>query len=145
MNTIWIMIGAVSLVFLIERLWPANDLPKVNTDSGLEYLKDKNWTVFRPEKVNRTKLREFVKIAREKGNTKKKAYDYSGAFGLKNASDKPDTQDEISSEYTCCTLITAALYYSGYELHCTKRSGVLDIVTPKQVVTSWGCVRDFFE
>ena len=114
---------------------------KVNMDSDLSYLKDKNWEVYRPRKINHDKLREFVSIAKERGSSEKTAYDYSGAFGIKNAVHKPTSKDEISKEHTCCTLIVAALYYAEYELHCTRRKGLLDIVTPRQVVESWGNVR----
>lgn len=114
---------------------------KVNTDSNLDYLEDKNWEVFRPRKINRSKLREFVTIAKKRGNSEKQAYDYSGAFGMMNAAHQPNSKEEISAEHTCCTLITAALHYADYQLHCTRRTGILDIVTPRQVVESWGNVR----
>lgn len=114
---------------------------KVNRDEGLEYLRDKNWKIFRPKYVNQELLREFVEVASERGNSESEAYDYSGAFGVKNASDKPESIEQISDEYTCCTLVTSALYYAGYELHSTRRGGVLDIVTPRQVVESWGSLR----
>jgi hypothetical protein len=114
---------------------------KVNVDSDLDYLKDKNWVVYRPRKINHAKLREFVSIAKIRGSSEKKAYDYSGAFGLKNAAHKPASQDKISKKHTCCTLIVAALHYAEYELHCTRRNGLLDIVTPRQVVESWGNIR----
>jgi hypothetical protein len=34
----------------------------------------------------------------------------------------------------------AALYYSGLELDAVQRNGVLDLVSPKQVVTSKGMI-----
>ena len=45
---------------------------------------------------------------------------------------------EIGTEYTCTTLVVAGLHYSGFRLDSTWRGGLLDIVTPRQVVESWG-------
>ena len=40
--------------------------------------------------------------------------------------------------YTYSTVIAAALYYAGVELDKTRGSRQLDLVTPKQTVTSKG-------
>jgi len=111
-----------------------------NIDDDLSYLDDKNWVVYRPASIDEKKLSEFTQSALSKSKLKK-AYDYSGAFGIKNAKHKPTKESEIAKEYTCCTIVVAALYYSGYELHSTHRGGILDIITPRQVVESWGAVR----
>ena len=71
----------------------------------------------------------------------KRAYDYGGVFGWKNAPWQPETREEIGSRYSCATLVVAALHYSGYELNSVHRGGRLDVVTPKQVVMSRGMAR----
>jgi len=109
-----------------------------NIDSDLSYLDDKNWVVYRPPSIDLEKLSEFTQAVT---NPAEIDYDYSGAFGIYNAKHKPQNEEEISMEYTCCTLIVAALNYAGYELHSTHRGGSLDIVTPRQVVESWGSAR----
>lgn len=109
-----------------------------NIDSNLSYLDDKNWVVYRPPSIDLSKLKEFTHAVTNPEDT---AYDYSGAFGLYNAKHKPKTKEELSAEYTCCTLVVSALNYSGYELHSTHRGGILDIVTPRQVVESWGSIK----
>jgi hypothetical protein len=109
-----------------------------NIDSDLSYLDDKNWVVYRPPSVDLEKLGEFTQAVT---NPAEVDYDYSGAFGIHNAKHKPMSKEDLSKEYTCCTLIVAALNYSGYELHSTHRCGVLDIITPHQVVESWGKLK----
>ncbi len=109
-----------------------------NIDDDLSYLDDKNWVVYRPSSIDEKKLTEFTHSVVTKCSSPNKAYDYSGAFGIKNAKHKPTNESEIATEYTCCTLVVAALNYAGYELHSTHRGGILDIVTPRQVVDSWG-------
>lgn len=113
-----------------------------NIEDDLSYLDDKNWVIYRPPSINENKLSEFTRSAVAKSASPKKAYDYSGAFGIINVKHKPSDESEIEKEYTCCTLVVAALHYSGYKLHSTHRGGVLDIITPRQVVESWGVVRE---
>ncbi|MEN8848522.1 MAG: hypothetical protein ABF377_10670 [Akkermansiaceae bacterium] len=60
----------------------------------------------------------------------------SGALGLHKRSTTPDTPEEISHEYTCITLIQAALHYADHPTDSTMRGGFLDIVTPAQVIHS---------
>ena len=109
-----------------------------NIDSDLSYLDDKNWVVYRPPSIDLEKLSEFTQAVT---NPAEIGYDYSGAFGIHNAKHKPQNEAELSKEYTCCTIIVAGLNYAGYELHSTHRCGILDIVTPRQVVESWGSVE----
>ncbi|MGJ8655988.1 MAG: hypothetical protein ACSHX6_06000 [Akkermansiaceae bacterium] len=109
-----------------------------NIDSDLSYLDDKNWVIYRPPSLDLPKLKEFTHNVTNPADT---VYDYSGAFGLFNAKHKPLKKEELTKEYTCCTLIVAALNYAGYELHSTHRNGIMDIVTPRQVVESWGSKR----
>ena len=63
-------------------------------------------------------------------------YDHNVARGLQNRSTTPETIKDIAPEYTCVTLIQAALYYGGHPTRSTFRKGILDIVTPAQVIHS---------
>ncbi len=114
----------------------------VNADSGLDYLSEKSWHVFRPPhgSVDTEKLREFTEQVTANASNPKTAYDYSGALGLQNAPSDPETLSEIGDEFSCATLVVAALHYSGYQLHAVHRKGFCDIVTPRQVVKS-GAIR----
>jgi hypothetical protein len=50
-----------------------------------------------------------------------------------------DTYALVSSPTpTCSTVIAAAPYYGGVELDKTRGSSHIDLVTPKQIVTSKG-------
>ncbi len=110
----------------------------VNADEGLDYLKDKSWFVYRPPEgsVDAAKLHDFSRRVLVTASDKKKAYDYSGAIGLVNAPWQPAHPDEIGSEYSCATLVVAGLHYAGFSLDAVHRKGILDIVTPRQVVES---------
>ena len=112
------------------------------TNDGLEYLDDKNWDLFRIDdehahQLDKKRLREFVTVALERA-CKKTSYDMPGAFGLWTNDFKPESREEIPDVYTCTTLVSAALHYSGVKLHDTRRRGYLDILTPFQVVASAG-------
>lgn len=112
----------------------------VNTSDGLEYLADKSWVVLRPPEgsINKVHLHQFTSEVVKKGSSSQKAYHYTAAFGLWNGYHHPVTPAQISKEYTCSTLIIAALNYSGYHLYSARRYGILDIITPRQVTESWG-------
>ena len=108
-----------------------------NIDDGLEYLDDKQWTVFRPTSdINEERLEEFVSLSLTKLSDPKKAYDYSGVLGVHNRTTTPETPKEIDNEYTCVTLIQAALHYAGHRTQSIHRKGFLDIVTPAQLIES---------
>lgn len=108
-----------------------------NIDDGFEYLDDKTWILFRPTReLDQASLKTFVTIALKNASDPKKAYDYSGALGLVNVSTKPTTPEQISSEYTCVTLIQSALHYAGHPTKSIHRRGILDIVTPAQLIHS---------
>lgn len=115
----------------------------VNVDDGLEYLDDKQWNVFRPPvgSVDEARLGEFVELVTRKASDPKRAYDYGGVLGWKNAPYQPNVPDEVGESYSCATLVIAALHYAGYELDAVHRKGRLDVVTPKQVVMSWAEVE----
>lgn len=112
----------------------------VNTDHQLESLRDQSWFAFRPPagSVDVERLHEFTKTACHRASDSKKAYDYTGALGLWNTPSHPTTLDEIADEYTCATLIVAALHYSGYRLDAVHRRGKFDMVSPGQVISSSG-------
>ena len=106
-----------------------------NIDDDFNYLADQSWIAFRPTApVDPERLNEFVTVVIEKAAHPKKAYDYSGALGIHNRSTTPEHSDDISSEYTCATLVQAALHYSGHPTRGIHRGGLLDVVTPGQVI-----------
>lgn len=108
-----------------------------NIDSGLDYLDDKQWTVFRPTMdIDEDRLKEFVEISLSRLDDPKEAYDFSGVLGLHNRTTTPDEPNEIAKEYTCVTLIQAALHYAGHPTRSIHRKGFLDIVTPAQLIES---------
>ena len=112
----------------------------VNSKRHLSDLGDRDWDVYRMKdwiRVDRERLFEFARtsITKAKGA---ESYDDLSALGLRNANLKPKTQEDIGGGYTCATVIAAALYYAGAELDQTRSSSHIDIVTPKQVVTSKG-------
>ncbi|MGJ8698148.1 MAG: DCC1-like thiol-disulfide oxidoreductase family protein [Verrucomicrobiaceae bacterium] len=108
-----------------------------NIDDNFTYLHDKSWTLYRPTSpIDESRLADFVNTALVNVSHPKKAYDYSGALGLHNRSTKPESLDDIASEYTCVTLIQAALHYAGHPTRSTWRKGILDIITPAQLIHS---------
>ena len=115
----------------------------VNVEDGMDYLEGKQWDVFRPPSgsVDHVRLREFVELATTRASDPKRAYDYVGILGWKNAPYQPQNPEEVGSRFSCATLVIAALHYSGFELDAVHRAGRLDVVTPRQVVTSRTFVR----
>lgn len=108
-----------------------------NIDDDFDYLTDKQWILYRPTRtIDKDRLKEFVDHAVQKASDPKAAYDYSGALGIKNISTTPDTIEEIPSEFTCVTLIQAALHYAGHPTLSIHRKGILDVVTPAQLIHS---------
>ena len=65
-------------------------------------------------------------------------YDFSGMFGLWNSNLFPEEGVTIGYDYICSTVVVAAYNFSGVKIHATNRKGLIDIVTPYQVVTSVG-------
>ena len=111
-----------------------------NVDEDLDDLKEHSFDAFRLDKtarLNAERLREFVVLSIEKAG-KWNGYDFSGMFGLWNGDLKPSRPEDIDNEYICSTVVVAALYYSGVELEASHRRGLLDSVTPFQVVSSKG-------
>ena len=121
-------------------LFTCNGTDGVNSKRHLSDLGDRDWDVYRMKdwsRVDRERLFEFVRTCINKGKGAE-SYDELSALGLRNANLKPRTQEDIRGGYTCSTVIAAALYYAGVELDQTRSSSHIDIVTPKQVVTSKG-------
>ncbi len=116
----------------------------VDAGEGLAALDGRSWIAFRPGggEVDRGRLHEFARIAVERASDRRKAYDYSGALGVVNAPWRPEKPGGIGDEFTCATLVVAALHYSGFELAAVHRGGLVDIVTPRQVVDSRGRWRE---
>lgn len=109
-----------------------------NADAGPEYLTGKSWVVYRPPagSVDQSKLKEFTAAVTVSAGDPKKAYDYCGTLGLKNAPWLAGSREKIGHKFTCATLVAGGLNYAGYPLDAVHRGGWLDIVTPRQVVES---------
>lgn len=121
-------------------LFTCNGTDGVNFKRRFSDLGNRDWDVYRMKdwsRVDTERLFEFARtcIDKEKGA---ESYDDLSALGFRNANLKPRTQEDIGGGYTCSTVIAAALYYAGVELDQTRSSSHIDIVTPKQVVTSKG-------
>lgn len=111
----------------------------INSTSDLSYLRDKSWALYRPPSgsIDVAKLQQFSQIvcSEDKG---KSDYDYLATFGVKNGNLTPQSPHQIREKYTCATLVVAGLSYSGFELHTPRRAGIADIITPRQVIDSFG-------
>jgi hypothetical protein len=112
----------------------------VNAKERLDYLNDKSWVVYRPPagSVDVKRLQQFTKRVIQTASDPHTAYDYAGILGLRNAPWQPDSLEQLGSKYSCATLVVAGLHYSGYQLSAVHRGGLCDIVTPRQVVESYG-------
>ncbi len=111
-----------------------------NAKEGLDYLNDKSWIVYRPPVgfVDVKRLHQFTQRVVQTASDPKSAYDYAGILGLRNAPWQPETLEQVGTTYSCATLVVAGLHYSGFQLDAVHRNGVSDIVTPRQVVESYG-------
>ena len=122
------------------RLFSSHSFKGAHTREGLDTLSEHSWDCYRLDKWKRVdlkRLREFVEIASKKAGHWA-GYDFTGMFGLINANLRPTKPKDIGREYLCSTVVVAALYYAGLELDAIQRDGLLDLVSPKQVVTSGG-------
>ena len=121
-------------------LFTCNGTEGVNIKRQFHDLGSRDWDAYRMKgwnRVNIDRLLEFVRISivQEKGG---ESYGDLSSLGFGNANLKPKTQADIRGGYTCSTVVAAALYYAGVELDKTRGSSHLDLVTPKQIVTSKG-------
>ena len=122
------------------RLFSSHSFVGPNVKEKLDTLITHSWDCYRLDKwdrVDKPRLYDFVAKVRKRAEAWY-GYDFSGMFGLWNSNLQPEKPSKIGHDYICSTVIVAALYYSGLELDAVQRSGVLDLVTPKQVVSSDG-------
>lgn len=122
------------------RIFSSESFKGPNMREGLETLRTHSFDVYRLNKwdrVDKARLNEFVQIAMKKAGHWY-GYDFSGMFGLWNSNLKPAKPEQVGHDYICSTIVLTALHYSGVELDAQKRGGVLDLVTPAQVVKSKG-------
>lgn len=109
-----------------------------NIGSDMSYLSDKTWYAYRPPagSINLSQLSQFTHLVTR--SSKPVSYDYTATLGLTNGNIHPAIPCELRKKYTCTTLVVAALHYAGFQLHSARRYGLLDIITPRQVIESWG-------
>lgn len=121
-------------------LFSSQSFVGANTKEGVDTLEYHSFDVYRLDQwdqVSKSRFYEFVQLAKKKTG-KWYGYDFSGMFGLWNSNLKPDDPKSIGHDYICSTVVLASLYYAGIELDAAQRGGILDLVTPKQVVASRG-------
>jgi hypothetical protein len=115
-----------------------------NTKEDVYTLKDHSFDVFRLnrwDKVDLDRFHDFVQKSQEKaGNWI--GYDFSGMFGVWNSNLRPNDAKAIGHDYICSTIVAAALYYAGADMKVSGCAGWLDLVSPRQVVTSHGYLRE---
>ena len=122
------------------RVFSSESFKGPNLKEGLETLRTHRFDVYRLnkwERVDTARLNEFVQISIQKAG-RWYGYDFSGMFGLWNSNLKPGKPEEVGHDYICSTIVLTALHYAGVELDANQRGGLLDIVTPAQVVNSKG-------
>lgn len=122
------------------RLFSSQSFQGANVKEDISSLKDHSWDAYRLDqwdRIDKRRLKEFIRFAHSKAGHWA-GYDFSGMFALWNSNLKPDHADKIGKDYICSTIVVAAMYYSGLELDAVQRGGILDLVSPKQVVTSKG-------
>ena len=122
------------------RLFSSHSFKGPNVNEDLDTLIKHSWDCYRLDKwerVDKPRFYDFVSKVRTRAEAWY-GYDFSGMFGLWNSNLKPGKPDKIGHDYICSTVVVAGLYYAGLELDAVQRGGVLDLVTPKQVVTSAG-------
>lgn len=124
------------------RLFSSQSFQGPNTNEDIDTLIEHSWDAYRLDRWDRIdtgRLHEFVRLSKAKaGNLT--GYDFSGMFGLWNSNLEPDRPEAIGRDYICSTIVVAALYYSGLKLDAVQRMGMLDLVSPRQVVDSRGCI-----
>jgi len=122
------------------RIFSSESFKGPNMREGLDTLKTHSFDVYRLDKwsrVDTARLNEFVQLSMKKAGAWY-GYDFSGMFGLWNSNLTPKKPEDIGRDYICSTIVLTALYYSGLELDAYQRGGLLDLVTPAQVVASKG-------
>lgn len=122
------------------RVFSSESFKGPNLREDIDTLRRHDFDIYRLnkwERVDRKRLYEFVDASMAKaGNWR--GYDFTGMFGLFNSNLRPTAPENIGHDYICSTVVVGALYYAGLELDAIQRDGVLDLVTPAQVVESRG-------
>ena len=122
------------------RLFSSHSFKGPNIKEDIDTLADHSWDAYRLDKWNRVdkgRFYEFIDLCIDKaGNWA--GYDFTGMFGLWNAGIEPHHPDEIGNDYICSTVVVAALHYAGLKLDAVNRDGLLDLISPAQVVKSQG-------
>ena len=123
------------------RLFSSQSFKGPNIDEDIDTLADHSWDAHRLDKwdrVNKLRFYEFIDLSIDKaGNWK--GYDFTGMFGLWNKGIEPSHPHQIGNDYICSTVVVAVLHYAGLKLDAVNRNGVLDLISPAQVVKSEGC------
>jgi len=115
-----------------------------NTKEDVDSLSGRSFDVYRLnrwDKVDLDRFHEFVEKAEDKAGSWI-GYDFTGMFGVWNSNLRPDEAKAIGHDYICSTLVAAALYYAGADMMVSSRAGLLDLVSPRQVVTSHGRLQE---
>jgi hypothetical protein len=113
------------------RLLQTSMSETANVKYGMGYLRDKSWSLFRPQRVDTAKLAAF---AHQVTTSKPARYDMTATLGLWNRGLRPKDLDHTATRYTCATLVVAALHYADCPLRVSPTAGVCDLITPGQVV-----------
>ena len=125
------------------RLFSSESFKGPNTREAVASLETHSFDLYRLnqwDRLDREKFYEFIAASQQKaGNWK--GYDFSGMFALWNSNLEPSSPKEIGRDYICSTVVAAALYYAGADLRVSRRAGLLDLVSPRQVVTAHGLLR----
>ncbi len=122
------------------RVFSSESFKGPNLREDIASLRQHDFDIYRLDKwerVNRDRLHEFVDASIRKAG-KWYGYDFMGMFGLANSNLRPTAPENIGHDYICSTVVVGALYYAGLELDAIQRDGLLDLVTPAQVVDSRG-------
>ena len=122
-------------------LFTCQSFEGVNAKRHLQNLDNRDWDAFRMpnwERVDKDRLYDFIRTGIARYQSEDAFYDNLSAIGLRNANLNPRTMDDIRGGYICSTAVVSALYYSGVELDNMRSSSYIDLVSPKQVVTSKG-------
>jgi hypothetical protein len=115
-----------------------------NTKEDVDSISKRSFDIYRLnrwDKVDLDRFHEFVQKSQDKAGTWI-GYDFTGMFGVWNSNLRPKEAKAIGHDYICSTLVAAALYYAGADMKVSSRAGWLDLVSPRQVVTSHGRLQD---
>ena len=125
------------------RLLSSQAFKGPNTKEDVHTLQDHSFDIYRLnrwDQVDLNRFHEFVEKSQAKaGNWI--GYDFSGMFGVWNSNLRPSEAKAIGHDYICSTVVAAALYYAGADMQVSRRAGWLDLVSPRQVVSSHGFLR----